>query len=233
MLFAILPYELYGNLLVHWLVMRKYIKQAIKVPSNGSMEKITWSYINALFDHCFNDTLSEKDFLHCVRGLHGILEKDVQGKYDIDNFGKEGVSTSIHAPKTIKKIVEKIVYVEKSTDNNSEKTTSAATSELSLLQQRKLKNRSATKSSSYDKNEVKNILAMASQLSDKLDIPITEAFDKAEDILSITQSTGRSSSRSCSRSRGRQTQQPSAPQQLWHTADDPQKITDLAMTIKA
>ncbi|KAF8621282.1 hypothetical protein AX15_007908, partial [Amanita polypyramis BW_CC] len=40
-LFAILPYELYGDLLVHWLVTRKYIKQAIDVPSDGSMEKIT------------------------------------------------------------------------------------------------------------------------------------------------------------------------------------------------
>ncbi|KAF8624917.1 hypothetical protein AX15_005641 [Amanita polypyramis BW_CC] len=50
-LFTILPYELYGDLLVHWLVTRKYIKQAIKVPGNGSMEKVTWSYLNALFDH--------------------------------------------------------------------------------------------------------------------------------------------------------------------------------------
>ncbi|KAF8622417.1 hypothetical protein AX15_007035 [Amanita polypyramis BW_CC] len=232
-LFAILPYELYGDLLVHWLVTCKYIKQAIDIPSDGSMEKITWSYLNALFDHRFNNTLSEKDFLHCIQGLHGILETDAQGKYDIDNFGKEGITASIHAPKTIEKIVEKITYVEKPVNNNSAQATSASTSEPSLLQQRKLKNRSTTKSSSYNKNEVKNILAMASQLSNKLDIPITEAFDKAEDILSITQSTGRSSSRSRSRSRGRQNQQASIPQQPWHTADDPQKITDLAMTIKA
>ncbi|KAF8622599.1 hypothetical protein AX15_006888 [Amanita polypyramis BW_CC] len=47
-LFAILPYELYGDLLAHWLVTRKYIKQAIDVQSDGSMEKITWSYLNAL-----------------------------------------------------------------------------------------------------------------------------------------------------------------------------------------
>ncbi|KAF8621689.1 hypothetical protein AX15_007584 [Amanita polypyramis BW_CC] len=224
-LFAILPYELYGDLLVHWLVTRKYIKQAINVPSDGSMEKITWSYLNALFDHRFNNTLSENDFLHCVKGLHGILEKEVQGKYDIDNFGKEGIAASIHAPNTVEKIVEKIVYVEKPADSQT------STNEPSLLQQRKLKNRATTKSSSYEKSEVKNILTMASQLSDKLDIPITEAFNKAEEILSITQSTGRSSSKSRSRSRGRQPQQSS--QQPWHTASDPQKITELANTIKA
>ncbi|KAF8625391.1 hypothetical protein AX15_005406 [Amanita polypyramis BW_CC] len=232
MLFAILPYELYGDLLIHWLVTRKYIKQAIKVPSDSSMEKVTWSYLNTLFDHRFNDTLSENDFLHCIRGLHGILEKDVQGKFDIDNFGKEGISTSIHAPKTVKKIVEKIVYVEKTADGNSVQATPTPTSEPSLLQQRRLKNKSSMKSSSYDKTEVKNILSMVSQLSDKLDIPITEAFNKAEEILSITQSTGCTSSRSRSRSRGRQSQQTSVPQQPWHTANDPQKITDLAMTIK-
>ncbi|KAF8623744.1 hypothetical protein AX15_006220, partial [Amanita polypyramis BW_CC] len=39
-LFAILPYELYGDFLVHWLTMRKYIQQAINIPSDGSMEKI-------------------------------------------------------------------------------------------------------------------------------------------------------------------------------------------------
>ncbi|KAF8623898.1 hypothetical protein AX15_006141 [Amanita polypyramis BW_CC] len=193
-LFAILPYELYGDLLIHWLVTRKYIKQAIDIPSDGSMEKITWSYLNALFDHRFNDTLSESDFLHCVKGLHGILDKEVQSKYDISNFGKEGINASIHAPtmdKVVEKIVEKIVYVEK---DGSQQSSSDNTP--SLLQQRKLKNRSATKSSSYEKDEVKNILTMASQLSDKLDIPITEAFDKAEEILSITQSMGRSKSRS-------------------------------------
>ncbi|KAF8622969.1 hypothetical protein AX15_006601 [Amanita polypyramis BW_CC] len=191
-LFAILPYELYGDLLVHWLVTRKYIKQVIDIPSDGSMEKITWSYLNALFDHRFNDTLSENDFLHCVKGLHGILEKEVQSKFDIDNFGKEGIKASMHAPqpeeRIVEKIVEKIVYVDKEAE--------ISTSSPSLLQQRKIKNRNATKSSSYKKAEVKNILTMASQLSDKLDISITDAFDKAEEILSLTQSTGRSSSRS-------------------------------------
>ncbi|KAF8624016.1 hypothetical protein AX15_006086 [Amanita polypyramis BW_CC] len=192
-LFAILPYELYGDLLIHWLVTRKYIKQAINVPSDGSMEKITWSYLNVLFDHRFNDMLSENDFLHCVKGLHGILEKDVQKKYDISNFGKEGINASIHALATetiVEKIVEKIVYVDKDSGQPS-----SSNSTLSLLQQRKLKNKNSTKSLSYEKEEVKNILTMASQLSDKLDIPITEAFDKAEEILSITQSTGRSKSR--------------------------------------
>ncbi|KAF8625016.1 hypothetical protein AX15_005592 [Amanita polypyramis BW_CC] len=228
-LFAILPYELYGDLLVHWLVLRKYIKQAINIPSDGSMEKITWSYLNALFDHRFNDTLSEKDFLHCVKGLHGILEKDIQKKYDISNFGKEGINASIHTPateKVVEKIVEKIVYVEKESGQPS-----SSNSTPSLLQQRKMKNRNSTKSSSYDKDEVKNILTMVSQLSDKLDIPITEAFDKAEEILSLTQSTGRSTSRSRSRSRGRQ---PIAnvQQQPWYTSD-PQKVTELANMIKA
>ncbi|KAF8624088.1 hypothetical protein AX15_006052 [Amanita polypyramis BW_CC] len=226
-LFAILPYELYGDLLVHWLVTRKYIKQAIDVPSDGSMEKITWSYLNALFDHRFNDTLSENDFLHCVKGLHGILEKDVQSKYDISSFGKEGINASIHAPAKetiVEKIVEKIVYVEKDSGQQS----SAAPS---LLQQRKLKNKSASKSSSYEKEEVKNILTMASQLSDKLDISITDAFDKAEEILSITQSTGRTNSRSRSRSRGRQTTS-SVQQQPWFTSN-PQQVMELAKTIKA
>ncbi|KAF8625358.1 hypothetical protein AX15_005425 [Amanita polypyramis BW_CC] len=181
MLFAILPYELYGDLLVHWLVMRKYIKHAINIPSNRSMEKITWSFLNALFDHRFNDTLSKRDFLHCVKGLHGILEKEAQGKYDIENFGKEGITASMHAPKTVEKIVEKIIYVKKTADGKSVKTEPA--SEPSLLQQRRLKNRSSTKSSSYDKTEVKNILSMALQLSDKLDIPIMEAFDKATHLL--------------------------------------------------
>ncbi|KAF8622256.1 hypothetical protein AX15_007159, partial [Amanita polypyramis BW_CC] len=234
-LFAILPYELYGDLLVHWLVMRKYIKHAINVPSDGSMEKITWSYLNALFDHRFNDMLSENNFLHCVRGLHGILEKDVQGKYDINNFGKEGINASMHAPKTVYVEKEKIVYVEKKADGQTVQSESDSKSEPSLLQQRRMKNRSATKSLSYDKAEVKNILTMASQLSDKLDISITDAFDKAEEILSITQTTGHSSSRSRSRLRGRQAQQTasSTTQQPWHTASDPQKITDLAMTIKA
>ncbi|KAF8622595.1 hypothetical protein AX15_006892 [Amanita polypyramis BW_CC] len=184
-LFAILPYELYSDLLLHWLVTRKYIKQAINVLSDGSMEKITWSYLNALFDHRFKDTLSEKDFLHCVKGLHSILETDAQGKYDIDNFGKEGIAASIHAPTTVEKIVEKIVYVEKSADNQT------LANEPSLLQQRRLKNRATTKSSSYEKSEVKNILTMASQLSDKLDIPITEAFDKAEECLSHNQQVDR------------------------------------------
>ncbi|KAF8624907.1 hypothetical protein AX15_005647 [Amanita polypyramis BW_CC] len=187
-LFAIIPYELYGDLLVQWLVTRKYIKQAINVPSDGSMEKITWSYLNALFDHRFNDTLSENDFLHCVKGLHGILEKDIQKKYDVANFGKEGINASIHTPakeKIVKKIVEKIVYVEKESEQ-----TNSSTSTPSLLQQRKMKNKAASKSLSYEKDEVKNILTMASQLSDKLDIPIMDAFDKAEEILSITQSTG-------------------------------------------
>ncbi|KAF8629611.1 hypothetical protein AX15_003352 [Amanita polypyramis BW_CC] len=228
-LFAILPYELYGDLLVHWLVTRKYIKQAINVPSDGSMEKIMWSYLNALFDHRFNDTLSENDFLHCVKGLHGILEKDVQNKYDISNFGKEGINTSIHAPtteKVVEKIVEKIVYVEKDTGQQT-----SSDNTPSLLQQRKLKNKTASKSSSYEKDEVKNILTMASQLSDKLDISITDAFDRAEEILSITQSTGQSKSRSRSRSRGRQTTS-SVQQQLWFTSN-PQQVMDLAKTIKA
>ncbi|KAF8621251.1 hypothetical protein AX15_007933 [Amanita polypyramis BW_CC] len=66
MLFVILPYELYGDLLVHWLVTRKYIYNACNIPSDSSMEKITWSYINALFDHRFKDTLSENDFLTIV-----------------------------------------------------------------------------------------------------------------------------------------------------------------------
>ncbi|KAF8623737.1 hypothetical protein AX15_006224 [Amanita polypyramis BW_CC] len=197
------------------------------------MEKITWSYLNALFDHRFNDTLSERDFLHCIRGLHGILEKDAQGKYDIENFRREGIATSMHAPTIVEKVVEKIVYVEKTAEGQTVHTPTPS-NEPSLLQQRRLKNRAASKSSSYEKAEVKNILTMASQLSDKLDIPITEAFDKAEEILSITQSTGRSSSRSRSRSRGRQSQQStSVTQQPWHTANDPQKITELANTIKA
>ncbi|KAF8624096.1 hypothetical protein AX15_006047 [Amanita polypyramis BW_CC] len=152
-LFAILPYELYGDLLVHWLVTRKYIKQAINILSEGSMEKITWSYLNALFDHQFNDTLSEADFLHCVKGLHGILEKGVQSKYDISNFGKEGIDANMHAPSTekvVEKIVEKIVYVEKDVGQQS-----SSDNTLSLLQQRKLKNKSANKSSSYEKDEVK------------------------------------------------------------------------------
>ncbi|KAF8621688.1 hypothetical protein AX15_007585 [Amanita polypyramis BW_CC] len=72
---------------------------------------------------------------------------------------------------------------------------------------------------------------MASQLSDKLDIPITEAFDKAEEILSITQSTGRSTSRSRSRSRGRQTAS-TVQQQPWYTSN-PQQVMELAKTIKA
>ncbi|KAF8621351.1 hypothetical protein AX15_007856 [Amanita polypyramis BW_CC] len=72
---------------------------------------------------------------------------------------------------------------------------------------------------------------MASQLSDKLDIPITEAFDKAEEILSITQSTGWSKSRSRSRSRGRQVTS-NVQQQPWYTLD-PQKVMELANTIKA
>ncbi|KAF8623408.1 hypothetical protein AX15_006390 [Amanita polypyramis BW_CC] len=228
-LFAILPYELYGDLLVHWLVTRKYIKQAIKVPSDGSMEKITWSYLNALFDHRFNDTLSENDFLHCIKGLHGILEKDVQKKYDITNFSKEGIDASIHATtkeKIVKKIVEKIVYVEKETGQ-----TSSSTSTPSLLQQRKMKNKASTKSSLYDKDEVKNILTMASQLSDKLDTSITDAFNKAEEILSLTQSTGRSTSRSRSRSRSRPTTT-NVQQEPWYTSS-PQKVAELANTIKA
>ncbi|KAF8624083.1 hypothetical protein AX15_006055 [Amanita polypyramis BW_CC] len=228
-LFAILPYELYGDLLVHWLVTRKYIKQAIDVPSDGSMEKITWSYLNALFDHRFNDTLSEKDFLHCIKGLHRILEKDIQKKYDISNFGKEGINASIHAPATekiVEKIVKKIVYVEKDSNQPSSSGTTP-----SLLQQRKMKNKNSTKSPSYEKEEVKNILTMALQLSNKLDIPIMEAFDKAEDILSLTQSTGRSKSRSRSRSRGRQVPS-NVQQQPWYTSD-PQKVTELANTIKA
>ncbi|KAF8627908.1 hypothetical protein AX15_004185 [Amanita polypyramis BW_CC] len=232
-LFAILPYKLYSDLLVHWLVTHKYIKQAINVPSDGSMEKITWSYLNALFDHRFNDMLSEVDFLHCVKGLHGILDKEVQGKYDLTNFGKdkEGIAASIHAPKTVYVEKEKIVYVEKNMENQGNMA-NPESQQPSLLQQRQMKNRSVTKSSSYDKNEVKNILTMASQLSDKLDIPITDAFDKAEEILSITQSTGCSSSRSRSRSQGRQAQTATL-QQPWHMASDPQKITDLAMMIKA
>ncbi|KAF8623061.1 hypothetical protein AX15_006527, partial [Amanita polypyramis BW_CC] len=228
-LFAILPYELYGNLLVHWLVTRKYIRQAINVPSDGSMEKITWSYLNALFDKRFNDTLSEADFLHCVKGLHGILDNEVQNKYDISNFGKEGINASIHAPSTekvVEKIVEKIIYVEK---DSGQQSSSANTP--SLLQQRKLKNKSASKSSSYEKEEVKNILTMVSQLSDKLDISITDAFDKAKEILLITQSTGRTKSRSRSRSRGRQTTS-NVQQQLWFTSN-PQQVMDLAKTIKA
>ncbi|KAF8625704.1 hypothetical protein AX15_005233 [Amanita polypyramis BW_CC] len=236
-LFAILPYKLYGDLLVHWLVTRKYIKQAIKVPSNSSMEKVTWSYLNALFDHRFKDMLSEADFIHCVKGLHGILDETVQSKYDIENFGKEGIDASMHAPKTgkktVEKIVEKIVYVEKKAEEQSGHSNLTPSSEPSLLQQRKLENRSSMKLTSYDKAEVKDILMMASQLSEKLDIPITEAFDKAEDILLITQMTGRSTSRSRSRSRGRQPQSTSQViQQPWHTVNDPQKITDLAMTIK-
>ncbi|KAF8623894.1 hypothetical protein AX15_006143 [Amanita polypyramis BW_CC] len=224
-----LSYELYGDLLVQWLVTRKYIKQAINIPSDGSMEKITWSYLNALFDHRFNDTLSEKDFLHCIKGLHGILEKDVQKKYDIANFGKEGISVSVHAPakeRIVEKIVEKIVYVEKES-----KQANSSTPTPSLLQQRKMKNKATSKSSSYEKDEVKNILTMASQLSDKLDIPITDAFNKAEEILSITQTSGRSSSRSRSRSRNRQTTT-DVKQQPWYTSD-PQKVMELTNTIKA
>ncbi|KAF8623322.1 hypothetical protein AX15_006426, partial [Amanita polypyramis BW_CC] len=79
---------------------------------------------------------------------------------------------------------------------------------------------------------------MVSQLSDKLDIPILDAFDKAEDILTLTQSMKHSSSKSRSRSRGHQqsssnTQNKAIVQQPWHTVDNLQKITDLALTIKA
>ncbi|KAF8623059.1 hypothetical protein AX15_006529 [Amanita polypyramis BW_CC] len=110
-LFAILPYELYGDLLVHWLVTRKYIRKAIDHPGDRSMEKITWSYLNTLFDHRFKDTLSEADFLQAVKGLHYILDESVQGKYDMESFGKSGIDASMHTPKT--------VYVEKEKINHN------------------------------------------------------------------------------------------------------------------
>ncbi|KAF8625642.1 hypothetical protein AX15_005274 [Amanita polypyramis BW_CC] len=100
-LFAILPYELYGDLMLQWLVARKYIQQAISVPSDGSMEKITWAYLNSLFDHRFNDTLSERDFLHAVKGLHGILEKSAQSKYDLTSFGKPIVPSEANQTTTL------------------------------------------------------------------------------------------------------------------------------------
>ncbi|KAF8623991.1 hypothetical protein AX15_006095 [Amanita polypyramis BW_CC] len=128
------------------------------------MKKITWSYLNSLFDHRFKDTLSENNFLHCVKGLHLILDEKVQKKYDVDAFGKKSLSSSIHAPSTM---------------DNSLKQDTDDLNKLLLLQQRHAKNRDAekSKSTSYDKTEVKDILAMASQLSDKLDIPIMDAFD--------------------------------------------------------
>ncbi|KAF8624585.1 hypothetical protein AX15_005800 [Amanita polypyramis BW_CC] len=226
-LFTILPYESYGDLLVQWLVTRKHIYNAIKTPSDGSMEKVTWAYLNTLFDHRFNDTLSEHDFLHAIKGLHGIQDISVQKKYDLESFGKPGIVASVHAvPTTMENVEQKQEEIPQK-------------EEPSLLQQCHIKNRMANKPTSYNKVEVKDILVMASQLSDKLDIPIVEAFDKAEDILSITQSSKRSSSKSRSRSRGRQqstkssSMQKSIVQQPWHMADDPQKIMDLALTIKA
>ncbi|KAF8623811.1 hypothetical protein AX15_006182 [Amanita polypyramis BW_CC] len=120
-LFAILPYKLYGNLLVHWLVTRKHIQNAMNITMDGSMEKVAWAHINALFDHCFKDTLSENDFLHIIKGLHQILDELIQNKYDIDNFGK-GPSG------------EKIIYVEKPTETGKASAGSNE-SQPSLLQQ--------------------------------------------------------------------------------------------------
>ncbi|KAF8625227.1 hypothetical protein AX15_005485 [Amanita polypyramis BW_CC] len=239
-LFAILPYELYRDSLVHWLVTHKYIHQAIDIPSDGSMEKITWAYLNALFDHRFKDTLSEADFLHAVKGLHGILDKSVQNKYDLESFGKPGVSASIHAPQMVYVEKEKIMYVEKNSmpKESSNSIGESEKSQPSLLQQRRSKIRSVYKSklTLYDKVEVKDILTMALQLSEKLDIPITDGFDRAEEILSLLQPKTRSKSKSCSRSRGCEQPQNQPAYNIhthWHQADDPQKITDLAMTIKA
>ncbi|KAF8622218.1 hypothetical protein AX15_007195, partial [Amanita polypyramis BW_CC] len=235
-LFAILPYELYGDLLVHWLVTRKNVYNARHIPLDGSMEKIAWAYINSLFDHHFKDTLSEGDFLTVVKGLHYILDEDVQSKYDLTSFGKPFTGEKI-----VEKVVEKFVYVEKSGKPLTVQEMSKEAKEEPLLLQQRVKNRanSKVKSSSYDKMEVKEILTMALQLSDKLDISITDAFDRAEDILALSQSKMKSMSRSRSRSHSRtrdtypKNEHGYNIQTHWHQASDPQKITDLAMTIKA
>ncbi|KAF8623178.1 hypothetical protein AX15_006474 [Amanita polypyramis BW_CC] len=218
-LFAILPYKLYGDLMVQWLVTRKYIQNAMNILTEGSMEKVTWSYINSLFDHHFKDMLAEKDFLHIVSGLHRILDKTVKDKYNIGNSGKQ-------IPQ------EKVVVVQNILD------TDASNEGPSLLQQRHNKNRVSekSKSASYDKEKVKDILSMASQLSGKLDISIVDAFDKAEDILNLSQRNRKESSRSHSHSHS-QAQQGTTTQLLnpvsWHTVDSPEKIVELACTIKA
>ncbi|KAF8627243.1 hypothetical protein AX15_004462 [Amanita polypyramis BW_CC] len=149
------------------------------------MEKLTWSYLNALFDHHFKDTISQADFLHCIKGLHYILDETVQKKYNMELFGKPLVSSSMHAPE---------VPNPKSSSSDTDK----EKEQPSLLQQHCSRNRTAEKlkSMSYDKNKVKDILAMVSQLSDKLDIPITNAFDRAEEIISLSQPKTRTASRS-------------------------------------
>ncbi|KAF8621864.1 hypothetical protein AX15_007449 [Amanita polypyramis BW_CC] len=93
------------------------------------------------------------------------------------------------------------------------------------------------KTASYDKDKVKDILGMASQLSEKLDILIIDAFNKVEDILVLSQSPRRQASRSQSHSHTReqlQTQQaPPVQQMLWHTVESPEKLTELVKVIKA
>ncbi|KAF8622929.1 hypothetical protein AX15_006635 [Amanita polypyramis BW_CC] len=158
-------YPMYGDLLIHWLVTRKNIEECINIPFQGSLKTIAWAYINALFTDNFKNMLDEKDFIHLVKGLHGILDVSVQHRYSLDNF----------------------ISGKKSTDT----TTSANISNKgpSLLQQCCNRNKVAEKSKAqtYDKDKVKHILDMASQLSNSLDIPITKAFDTAENILTLSQ----------------------------------------------
>ncbi|KAF8628662.1 hypothetical protein AX15_003792 [Amanita polypyramis BW_CC] len=222
---VIVPFKLYGDLLMHWRVTMKNVAKSLNTPFQGSMESIAWAHVTVLFDDRFKDTLKEEDFLFLVKGLHGILDETKRDKYPIDEHG-------ILTFNKIEKIVQNVsVSPSKDKEDKDEGP--------SLLQQRCIKNRASekAKTTSYDKEKIKDILTMASQLSNKLDISITDAFDKAEDILTLSQPSRRqlSRSRSCSASRGRnQTAARELIQQVpWHTAESPEKITELEMVIRA